>query len=289
MKKKHVQALDLRRYSYWKAFYLSFFSPALSLDVFKRWKGLGALYLFFVVTLSSMPFLGRITADLHHYLVDDLLSIVHELPTIQIDQGQVLTDAALPLILHNQTGKTIGIITWIGRIDDAITQNPDLLLFITLNSIQFRFPPLHFYLMPSLSQTPQSFSTLPINTMNHVVFSGHTWAQQASTTWSLWLFLILLYLALLNLLYGILLSNLLMFGLMGQAIASIFFKFKLNYHQACRLLAISSTPPLLVLFLYLSIGVPYVSMSLCLMILFAVYFCLHLIIIRRGAHTLMRR
>ncbi len=49
--KNKLKPIDAPAYGYWKALYMSFYSTRLYVDVGKRWRGIGLLYLLFFVVV----------------------------------------------------------------------------------------------------------------------------------------------------------------------------------------------------------------------------------------------
>ena len=52
---QQLKNIDSPNYTYWQALYKAFYSWWLYVDVGKRWKGYGFLYLLLAVAVFSMP------------------------------------------------------------------------------------------------------------------------------------------------------------------------------------------------------------------------------------------
>src|SRR3954471_16998695 len=73
-----------RRYSYFAAIVLSFFSKDLWVDVGRRWRGVGILYMLLVLVITWLAVLGKGWIGFSHFLRDDAPKMVEQLPAINI-------------------------------------------------------------------------------------------------------------------------------------------------------------------------------------------------------------
>ena len=74
-KKQTLRPLDAPIYNYWQALYRSFYSGRLYIDVIKRWRGFGALYLLLAISLASIPLSLRIMVDFNHYFEKKMINV----------------------------------------------------------------------------------------------------------------------------------------------------------------------------------------------------------------------
>ena len=77
-------------YRYFRALYLSFYAPALYVDVVKRWQGVGIGYILMVIAIGSIPLSSRIIIEFNQYFEEKILLPLQVLPKINIKKGHVL-------------------------------------------------------------------------------------------------------------------------------------------------------------------------------------------------------
>jgi hypothetical protein len=101
----------LRRYSYFHALILSFFSKSLYQDVGRKWRGTGLAYLLVILALVWIPTVIKGHLGLKAFVENDAPGITQQIPAITITNGKASTDAPLPhLIKDPKSGDTIAII-----------------------------------------------------------------------------------------------------------------------------------------------------------------------------------
>src|SRR3990167_8084498 len=145
---------DAPFYRYWQGLLMSFYSGRFYVDVGKRWKGGGYLYLLFMLTVFSLPFSLRLIANINHVMQDEVFDPLLKIPQMVIQQGQVHFDKPMPYLIQDSQGKTVLAIDTTGTIqslDDPMY--PHLQVLITGH--QF------FYKVPTLYHSLAMHSTLP--------------------------------------------------------------------------------------------------------------------------------
>lgn len=101
----------MKRYSYFHALVLSFFSKALYRDVGRQWRGTGLAYLLLVIALVWIPTVIKGHLGLAAFVKNDAPAITQQIPPITIVNGKASTDAPLPhLIKDPKSGDTIALI-----------------------------------------------------------------------------------------------------------------------------------------------------------------------------------
>lgn len=101
----------MRRYSYFHALILSFFSKSLYRDVGRQWRGTGLAYLLVIIALLWIPTVIKGHLDLAAFVKNDAPGITQQIPAITITNGKASTDAPSPhLIKDPKSGDTIAII-----------------------------------------------------------------------------------------------------------------------------------------------------------------------------------
>jgi hypothetical protein len=101
----------MRQFSFFHALYLSFFSKALYQDVGRQWKGIGFLYLLFLLAAAWLPAILQMHFALARFASEAAPQFLRDLPRITITNGVVVTDPPGPHIFKDpETGKPFMII-----------------------------------------------------------------------------------------------------------------------------------------------------------------------------------
>ena len=100
----------MRRFSFWHALYLSFFSKEFYQDVGRRWPGVGLAYLFFLLVLAWLPLMVKLHLGMQSFARDHAPKIIQQLPRITITKGVVETDPPGRHEIKDPDGKTFLII-----------------------------------------------------------------------------------------------------------------------------------------------------------------------------------
>jgi hypothetical protein len=124
----------MRRYSIFHPLILSFFSKSLYIDVGKRWRGTGLLYLFMVVALVWIPTVIRGQVNISRWVDGDSKEITKQVPAIDVANGQVSTDVPTPYFIKDpKTGNDLAIIDTTGKYETL--DNTDAALLLTKSSL----------------------------------------------------------------------------------------------------------------------------------------------------------
>ena len=100
-----------RRFSFFHALSLSFFSKEFYVDVGRAWPGVGFAYLLFLLAVAWIPLMVRIHVGFQRFLANEAPKVVAQLPHIHITNGQVQTDPpGRHEIKDPETGKVFDII-----------------------------------------------------------------------------------------------------------------------------------------------------------------------------------
>lgn len=113
----------MRRFAPVRALWQSFYSRDLYREAARRWKGIGILYLLFLLALSWLPSSARWFNGLRGFAAGDGRAIVEQLPVITIAQGEMSAEPrgrhVIPLGDPN-AGEDAGVLI----IDDTIDRVP---------------------------------------------------------------------------------------------------------------------------------------------------------------------
>lgn len=122
----------MKRYNFFHALGMAFYSKALYRDVARHWRGTGILYILLLSIISLLVFMGLQTR--HSMLHDFIDSWVRQVPTLTIKQGVVNIDKPAPYFIYDPNKGTVAVI-----IDTSGTitslQNTPATVLITRNTI----------------------------------------------------------------------------------------------------------------------------------------------------------
>lgn len=270
-------------YKYWEAIYLSFFSKELYVDVSKRWKGFGFLYLLMLVAILCIPFAIKGVQNFNQYFEEELVSPLRQLPTLYIRNGEVSLDHPVPYFVKNKEGKPVVMIDTRKDINSFPTEYPSLNFLITKNKMFFRTPdPAKFF-----NETPttsyannKNIYVQNIDTEDNEVFSGKQWVDNTGILKIKLLGQFLIYPTMLFGFFGRLVVLLLVFALLGQLVSKYFYSTKLTFKESSRILAVALTPTMAAVILVFILNISSSWLSLLYVITLTAYFSFACIAIR---------
>ncbi|MDR3502613.1 MAG: DUF1189 family protein [Legionella sp.] len=279
--KTALKPIDTPVYGYWSALYRSFYSRRLYVDVGKRWKGFGVLYLLLVVAILSVPFFFRMSISLDESFKEQIVNPLLKIPVFYIQNGNVLFDKPMPYFVKNDKGQTVVIIDTTGIINDFTAQYPYLNILINKNQIAFRIPNPQLFTMSK--ETPPSRSTPIVQTFDkgsNLVFDGKKMVEANSVTGLKYASQAVLYPIIVGIFFSIFLVFFFVFALLGQTFSSIFFSFKISFVASCRMLMVAGTPMLFVLMTILSLNSVFTGLGFILFFLLIAYYSFALYALR---------
>lgn len=258
MKPEKSQSMMLeneRVYSYIKALLLSFYSSNLYVDVGKRWKGFGLLYLLMIIVIFSTPIWYHTTMYMNQYYSDKIIEPLYKVPTIYIQNGEVQFDKKMPYFIRDKQGQVVLIIDTKADPKTYFSAFPQLTTVISKNSVFYTPPPSPFRMnQPQASQKSKIANVYETRLDEHTsqAFNGKDWVTHSSLYSLRYLILVVTPLSIIGFLYMVYVVLLAVAALFGQFVAQVFFSFNIKFKQSSRLMAVSSTP--LTLFLFTSIA-----------------------------------
>lgn len=286
--KKALREIDAPIYNYWQALVLSFFSSRLYVDVGKRWKGFGIRYLLLLIFLVSIPFALRVAFDFNQFFNDQILEPLKQLPPIYIQNGKVSFDKPMPYIIKNKEGKVVSIVDTTGSIKAMNTTiYPDLSILITKDKFFFRLPYPSLFLNTNIEKTESPIYMQQMDENVNQVFDGKTWVSSSGILRVKYISQLLIYPTVAMMFFGMYLVFFLVFALMGQFLAKLFFKLSVTYKQSLRLLVVSSTPQMVVLIVALTLNWLFSGLGPLLIVLLATYFGYAVLSLKRESHKLV--
>ncbi|TAL60368.1 MAG: DUF1189 domain-containing protein [Legionella sp.] len=264
--------MDARAYGYWSALYHSFYSRALYVDVGKRWRGIGLRYLLLVVALFAIPFSIRVGITYNQFFKQQLIEPLLKLPTIYVQNGQASIEKPVPYIIKNSLGQVVLIVDTSDTITDFTDKYPNLTILINKEKLSYRLPTPQLFSGNQPEQTPSLPVTQNYSKQANSVFDGKKLVGEGSLNRVKYISQSMIYPIVVAVLMSLFMVLFPVLALLGQVFARVFFSFQLVYGQAVRLLIVSATPMMLLLFIFLTFNILFPGMGIILtFITFAYY------------------
>jgi uncharacterized protein DUF1189 len=128
---------DPRGFTYVDAFWQSFFSPALYVDVARRWQGIGFLYLLLIVTISWLPDLVKVQGSLQAWNSEAAEGLIRQVPAIDISDGAASADVDTPYFIKDpKDGKVLAIIDFTGQYTNL--ENSSAIVLLTRKEVTLK-------------------------------------------------------------------------------------------------------------------------------------------------------
>lgn len=117
--------MELRKYRLIQLPFLAFFSKGLYRDIGWNWKGANLAYLFLLLAICTIPTAFHQRDRILHSLESNEVTILNQIPEIQIENGIANVKAKMPYYINNDAGNPVAIIDTTGSmnyIDDPTVQ-----------------------------------------------------------------------------------------------------------------------------------------------------------------------
>ncbi|QDP72605.1 DUF1189 domain-containing protein [Legionella israelensis] len=287
--KAGLKPIDKPVFGYWQALYRAFYSSRLYVDVGKRWKGFGFLYLLLVIVLFSIPLTVQTIAYFNRFYTQQIVEPLRKIPTLYIQNGEVNFDKPMPYFVKNEKGKVQVIIDTTGTISNLSQNYPEASILITKNKLYFRTPqsPLQYTLQDSSDSQSVYVEKLDKN-MNQV-FNGEEWLKNSQVISLKYLFIALVPPVVIGFFYVMFAIFIPVLALLGQVFSQVFFTFKISFKQSCRLLMVAGTPAILFFLVVLSLPIRIPAAGLILLIILSIYFAFALMFLKRESRRVVRQ
>ena len=116
----------MKRYSFFHALILSFFSKSFYRDVAHNWSGTGLAYMAVILALLWIPTIIKMQVGLSKFVDHDSQEVTKQIPAITISHGKVSTDVPTPYFIREpKSGEPIVVIdttTDSEKLDNLPTQ-----------------------------------------------------------------------------------------------------------------------------------------------------------------------
>jgi Protein of unknown function (DUF1189) len=274
---KTIVTQDTQQFSYLSALYRSFYSASFYIDLVKRWKGFGFVYLIFLLGVISIPAAVHLGNKALDYINNDVIKPVTQVPVFTIKDGKISMDKPMPYIIKNSQGQPAVIIDTTSKTKTLDTKKyPHVILLITQDSFITR-----------LGQKEPKKSSIKLFGTERVDLSTLKNNQAIESAKNSLKFLI--YPMLVSIVFGILVVPLLIFSFLGQMMSKVFFSYDIRFKQATRVTMSAATPCLVLLysFVYSKFTSPFTGLILFFVLLG--YFIFGILANRRYAKLLARQ
>lgn len=238
-----------KKYSVWKAMFLSLFSGELYRDVGRNWKGTGFGYLFLILVLGWVPVAAKIHIEIAKGIQEHSGDVFKDLPEFKIEKGKFSINVKQPYYAPDRQAPSIvidttGQITSLSQVSNA-DKMPSVILITQDEMIVHRNR-----LGISDDQTTKFSDFGPLSMDKGTLVKGLDLFGRLSG------FIIYPFAVGGHFIYNMI--AILVYALVGLAIAAMM-KVPLKYEALMRLAAVSHTPALLLalIFFFVNIDIPY--------------------------------
>lgn len=279
---KDVRLVDAPMYRYWQAFILAFYSSRLYVDVSKRWRGIGLLYLLLAIAVAVIPLATRVTINFNNYFNERLLEPIESLPTLYMQNGKVEFNEPMPYLIKNRKGEVVAIIDTTGVVQ-AIEgkEYPQLAVLVTSDKLYFRPPKFQLFVNEPTAGEGEHVYTQSLNKQTNEVFIGKQWVASSGVLKLKYLTDIMIYPVMTCFIFAIYFAFALVLAMLGQTLAHVIFKVKLKFIESCRLFIVAATPQIVLLFLMISLDIILPGYGIVYIAVTAAYFSFAIVSIRK--------
>ncbi|MDF1683415.1 MAG: DUF1189 family protein [Legionellaceae bacterium] len=287
---KNKPAREAPEYKARHAFYLAFFSSKLYVDVVRRWRGLGVLYFFIMLSVMTFPHAIQLMWSLNQVIETKILTPLKSLPPLSIRSGEVFFDRAMPYLIKNKNDEVISIIDTEGHINQLPDPNyPLASILVTKHDMHVNFRFLDFLYTDKEKKLEDKDSVIPWESIENEDFWITSWLDTLHIKALKNICLIAVYPIVVSLNASVFMTILLSMVLFAQFTARMAFKIELSFFESSRLLFVASTPlavicSVLVLFDGVIPGKGFVYVALL-----ALYFCFGVIAYRQASRMIAVR
>lgn len=273
----------MKQYRYWHALYRAFYSRSLYLDVVKCWQGFGFCYLLLLISMVTLPLSIRIMINFNDYFNEKIIQTIEKIPALYIHNGTILVNKPMPYFIKNKDDNVVGLVDTRGVIAGFNeSQYPNLVVLITNDTLFLKLPAFDLFLK---QLSPIGHSDLLIETLSEdlsEVFVAKQWIQSSKILWVKWGVIGIIYPVLISLFLGLYFGFLLVLTMLAQSAAWLLFKSKLTFKQCARILMVSATPHVVILFGLLTANALFPGVGMVCLILGLIYFSFAVCSLRGG-------
>jgi hypothetical protein len=119
----------MKRYSFFHAPILAFFSKSFYRDVGQHWRGTGLAYLLVILAILWIPTMVKMQLGITRFVNTESKKFTEQIPAITIAHGKVTTNVPTPYTIKDpKTGTDLAIIDTTGEIEKLEDTEAKLLL-----------------------------------------------------------------------------------------------------------------------------------------------------------------
>lgn len=241
--KKNESTHEKPHYKARHAFYLAFFSQKLYIDVVRRWRGLGGLYFFILLSVITLPHAMQLMWSFNHAIETKVLTPLKSLPTLSIRSGEVVFSEKMPYLIKNNQGEVISIIDTEGHINQLPeSRYPLASILVTKDAMHMDFRLLDFLDTENDKTSKNKAIVVPLESLDDGEFWVTSWLKSLHITAFKNLLVMMLYPIVVTLNASVFMTILLSMVLVAQLMARIAFKVHLSFLESSRLLFVAATP-----------------------------------------------
>ncbi|MCL9683689.1 DUF1189 family protein [Legionella maioricensis] len=270
--KNKLKLIDAPVYRYWEALYMSFYSRRLYVDVGKRWRGLGILYLLLAIAVLSIPFAVRMSINLNQSFNDQIIEPLLLLPPVYVQNGKASLDKPMPYLVKNKKNQVVLIVDTTGKIDKFGPEYPYLNILINKDKIYFKIPTPQLFGSNTTELNPGVPLSQSFGEGTNFVFSGKKIVEENNMMGLKYASELMIYPIVVAMFYSMFVVIFLVLAFLGQVFSNIFFSFKISFMQSSRLFLVATTPMLLVLMSLLTLDAIFPGLGFILLVLITLYF-----------------
>src|SRR6266480_7276346 len=124
----------MKRYSFFHAPVLAFFSKLFYRDVGQYWRGTGLAYLLIILALLWIPTMAKAQFGIARFVNSESKKFTEQIPAITISHGKVSTNVPTPYFIKDpDDGAPLAIIDTTGKYEDL--DNTDAKILLTKSKI----------------------------------------------------------------------------------------------------------------------------------------------------------
>ena len=213
---------------------------------------------------------------------------MQSLPPLTVQAGELRFDQAMPYLVRNPQGEVVAIIDTQTEQLPSLKEYPRLQMVIQKRSISFYSPKPAVFSMLSEEGESMPPQTRHFDPQMNAVFNAGDWVNTIGVKGVYYITMALIYPLLLSFIYALLLSLLMIFSLMGQLFAQIFFSYKPSFKQSCRLMMVAATPAIAAMLMIMTWHIQGRRLGLTMAIILSLYYCYAILAVKNASQQVAK-
>lgn len=279
--------MDAPLFRYWQALYQSLYSRRLYVDVAKRWRGVGCLYLLLLLSIVTLPFVSRVMVSFNQYFDEKIIFPLESLPPLLIHNGQLLVAESSPYLIKNKQGEVVSIVDPTGSVSQEDSRYPNLVVLVSRDQFYWHVPCGSFFSNLSCHSILNEPVVYELGIFDPILFYFKTWLSDNHVYGFKWFVISTIYPVIICFMMGLIFSLMMVFTMLAQVFSWLILSCKLDFMRAARLLIVSSTLPLSVFMMFLAANALFQGLGVYCAIVWAVYFSFGVLSFKRESGLLV--